>query len=184
MRWELGSPRVGTASQARFMTSPRQVGGCLPEDAVVALVWGRLARDELAVAELHLDGCAACRELVAHALHAAALAPALHAVPPAPAPQARADAWCIGRYRVLREVGAGSMGRVYAALDPGARRSAAAAALCARLARLRGESPRTRPPSRRRGLSRGDGQALRWPPLRRDAVASARGARRVRPVRW
>ena len=73
------------------MWNSRQVDGCLSED-------------------FHLDGCAACRELVAHAMHAAAAA--------APAQAVRGGAWHIGRYRVLREVGAGSMGRVYAALDP------------------------------------------------------------------
>ncbi len=65
-----------------------------------------LPHREIAATELHLDGCAACREIVAHALRALAVQPALTELPR------------IGRCRLLREVGAGSMGRVYAAEDP------------------------------------------------------------------
>jgi len=83
------------------------VSACLSENVVAELRAGTLQRDELAAAESHLDACASCRELVAHALRATAPEPP----PPTGAPY-------IGRYRVLREVGAGSMGRVYAAEDP------------------------------------------------------------------
>ncbi|HEX2685997.1 MAG TPA: protein kinase [Kofleriaceae bacterium] len=81
--------------------------GCLSENVVAALVSGRLPRVELESAERHLDRCGGCRELVTCALSATG--------PARPAP---ADVRCIGRYRVLREVGAGSMGTVYAAEDP------------------------------------------------------------------
>ncbi len=68
--------------------------------------------------------------------------------------------------------------------ERGARRSAAAAArLRAHRARLRGGAPRARPPRRSRRLPRGDGRALRRPRVRRDPLASAHAARRVRPVR-
>src|SRR6185436_3446359 len=81
----------------------RCVDDCLSENVVAALLSGTLLRDEREQAELHLDTCVSCRELVAHALRA----------PPGPADGPR-----IGRYRVLREVGSGSMGTVYAAADP------------------------------------------------------------------
>jgi hypothetical protein len=84
-----------------------RVDACLSEDVVAVLVSGRLSRTELVAAELHLDGCVTCRVLVAQALR-----------PATPAPPVCADVAQIGRFRILREVGAGSMGRVYAALDP------------------------------------------------------------------
>ncbi|HWO19942.1 MAG TPA: protein kinase, partial [Kofleriaceae bacterium] len=80
---------------------------CLSENIVAALITGGLPRGEREAVELHLDGCTACRELVAQVLSA-----------PAPARPALADGPRIGRYRVLREVGSGSMGTVYAAEDP------------------------------------------------------------------
>jgi class 3 adenylate cyclase/predicted Ser/Thr protein kinase len=79
----------------------------LSENVVAALVSGSLPPAELEAAERHLDGCASCRELVARTLHDLV-----------PAPPAHGGGARIGRYRVLREVGAGSMGRVYAAEDP------------------------------------------------------------------
>jgi ABC-type branched-subunit amino acid transport system substrate-binding protein len=95
------------------VTSP----DCLSEEKIAELVEGRLEGDRLAEVERHLAGCAACRRLVAAlAKTQAEGAPRAHPAEEG-APVLQADD-TVGRYVIRAMVGAGAMGRVYAAHDP------------------------------------------------------------------
>jgi tetratricopeptide (TPR) repeat protein len=81
---------------------------CLDDDTVLRMIEGELAPPALAAADAHLDGCAACRDLLA--VVARAQAPAAAGV--------LARGQVIGRYVVGELLGAGAMGRVYSAWEP------------------------------------------------------------------
>jgi eukaryotic-like serine/threonine-protein kinase len=85
--------------------------GCLNDNAVLAFVAGELDARERSAATAHIDGCDACRRLVAHA--AAELLPTGEAVASAAAGLHAGDR--VGRYEVSGRLGEGAMGVVYAA---------------------------------------------------------------------
>ncbi|MBF5044619.1 MULTISPECIES: serine/threonine-protein kinase [Myxococcaceae] len=97
-----------------------QPSPCLDENTLAALGTERLPAAERERAAAHLDGCAACRELLAALGHLDSALPASAAAAPlaAPAPEALAPGAAVGRFIVLHPVGQGGMGRVYAAYDP------------------------------------------------------------------
>ncbi len=102
------------------------MSACLDDNAAVAFVEGAPPPAEARAVEEHLDGCDECRRRVSLLAQLASRSLAVAAAGPEQAPPAdAAPEGAIGRFLLLRAIGMGAMGIVYAAYDPELRRRVA-----------------------------------------------------------
>jgi serine/threonine protein kinase len=92
---------------------------CLGENTIGALLGGAVAEPRLSEIEAHLDGCAACRQLLRAAALVATRDVADAPPPEGPRPEPLAPGSRVAGYRVEAVLGAGGMGLVYAASEAG-----------------------------------------------------------------
>jgi tetratricopeptide (TPR) repeat protein len=127
---------------------------CLSEQRVIDFVQGRLPPSEVHEVEAHIDGCAACRELVAQAAEALIeVSKRERTGAPAETGAPLATGVRVGRYIVLELVGRGAMGTVYAVYDPELNRRVA-------LKLLRSDLPRAVPLAELRNRLLREAQAM------------------------
>jgi anti-sigma factor RsiW len=91
---------------------------CLNEDTLLEFLQHQLPSQERAEVERHLDTCAECRRWLAEVAADGPVPPAAPEQSSPEDPTALAPGSSVGHFIVLEQVGAGAMGRVYAAHDP------------------------------------------------------------------
>src|SRR3984957_11844088 len=89
------------------------MSACLADQTIVDLVEHRIDDEARALVETHIEGCDACRTLLA-----ATVLSLSSSTPERSTSAARQRGACVGRYVLMEVIGTGSMGVVYSAFDP------------------------------------------------------------------
>lgn len=93
------------------------MSSCPDDNQLAAFMDGGLSREERSLLERHIDGCALCRGLLGDVVMGATRQEGAAREPPPTPPGILRTGDMVDHFYVMRELGAGGMGRVYLARD-------------------------------------------------------------------